>query len=125
MRHDREASTLTDEEHLGLIELAVKEKPAGQEHRGGTGSNNTLHAAHLTERATEMGVDATLSVTPYYNRPSPLGLKRHYEEVAKATDRPVLLYNIPHRTGTNIAPGLLAELGADRAHRGGQAGQRG
>ncbi len=105
-----EASTLTDEEHLGLIELAVKEKPAGKSIVGGTGSNNTLHAAHLTERATEMGVDATLSVTPYYNRPSPLGLKRHYEEVARATDRPVLLYNIPHRTGTNIPPALLAEL---------------
>ncbi len=105
-----EASTLTDEEHLGLIELAVKERPAGKSIVGGTGSNNTLHAAHLTERATEMGVDATLSVTPYYNRPSPLGLKRHYEEVARATDRPVLLYNIPHRTGTNIPPSLLAEL---------------
>lgn len=106
-----EASTLTDEEHLGLIELAVKERPAGKSIVGGTGSNNTLHAAHLTERATEMGVDATLSVTPYYNRPSPLGLRRHYEEVAQATDRPVLLYNIPHRTGTNIPPALLAELG--------------
>jgi 4-hydroxy-tetrahydrodipicolinate synthase len=105
-----EASTLTDEEHLGLIELAVSEKPAGKKIVGGTGSNNTLHAAHLTQRATEMGVDATLSVTPYYNRPSSLGLKRHYEEVASATDRPVLLYNIPHRTGTNIPPALLAEL---------------
>jgi 4-hydroxy-tetrahydrodipicolinate synthase len=105
-----EASTLTDEEHLGLIELAVREKPASKTIVGGTGSNNTPHAAHLTERATEMGVDATLSVTPYYNRPSPLGLKRHYEEVARATDRPVLLYNIPHRTGTNIPPALLAEL---------------
>jgi len=105
-----EASTLTDEEHLGLIELAVSERPAGKSIVGGTGSNNTLHAEHLTERATEMGVDATLSVTPYYNRPSPLGLRRHYEEVAKATDRPILLYNIPHRTGTNIPPALLAEL---------------
>jgi 4-hydroxy-tetrahydrodipicolinate synthase len=105
-----EASTLTDEEHLGVIELAVRERPPGTTIVGGTGSNNTLHAAHLTERATEMGVDATLSVTPYYNRPSPLGLKRHYEEVARATDKPVLLYNIPHRTGTNIPPQLLAEL---------------
>ena len=51
-----------------------------------------------------------LSVTPYYNRPSPLGLKRHYEAIAKATDRPILLYNIPKRTGTNIGPELLAEL---------------
>ena len=65
---------------------------------------------HLTERATELGVDATLSVTPYYNRPSPLGLRRHYEAVAAATDRPVLLYNIPSRTATNIPPDLLAEL---------------
>jgi 4-hydroxy-tetrahydrodipicolinate synthase len=105
-----EASTLTDEEHLGLIELAVKERPPGMTIVGGTGSNNTLHAAHLTERATEMGVDATISVTPYYNRPSPLGLKRHYEEVSRSTDKPVLLYNIPHRTGVNIPPQLLAEL---------------
>jgi 4-hydroxy-tetrahydrodipicolinate synthase len=105
-----EASTLTDEEHLGMIELAVKERPPGTTIVGGTGSNNTLHAAHLTQRATEMGVDATLSVTPYYNRPSPLGLRRHYEEVARATDRPMLLYNIPHRTGVNIPPDLLAEL---------------
>lgn len=105
-----EASTLTDEEHLGVIELAVRERPPGTSIVGGTGSNNTLHAAHLTERATEMGVDAVLSVTPYYNRPSPLGLKRHYEEVARATDKPILLYNIPHRTGVNIGPDLLAEL---------------
>jgi 4-hydroxy-tetrahydrodipicolinate synthase len=105
-----EASTLTDEEHLGLIELAARERPPGTTIVGGTGSNNTHHAAYLTERATEAGVDATLSVTPYYNRPSPLGLRRHYEEVAKATDRPILLYNIPHRTGVNIPPELLAEL---------------
>jgi 4-hydroxy-tetrahydrodipicolinate synthase len=105
-----EASTLTDDEHLGLIELASRERPPGTTIVGGTGSNNTHHAAYLTERATEMGVDATLSVTPYYNRPSPLGLRRHYEEVAQATDRPILLYNIPHRTGVNIPPELLAEL---------------
>jgi 4-hydroxy-tetrahydrodipicolinate synthase len=105
-----EASTLTDEEHLGLIELAVRERPEGMTIVGGTGSNNTEHAAHLTQRATEMGVDATMSVTPYYNRPSPLGLRRHYEEVAQATDRPVLLYNIPHRAGVNIPPEQLAAL---------------
>jgi len=105
-----EAATLSDEEHLGLIELAVRERPPGTSIVAGTGSNDTRHAVHLTERATELGVDATLSVTPYYNRPSPRGLVRHYEEVAKATDRPVLLYNIPSRTGTNIGPELLAEL---------------
>jgi 4-hydroxy-tetrahydrodipicolinate synthase len=105
-----EASTLTDEEQLGLIELAIAERPHGKTIVAGTGTNDTRHAIHLTERATELGVDAVISVTPYYNRPSPLGLKRHYEAVAKATDKPILLYNIPSRTGTNIGPDLLAEL---------------
>lgn len=105
-----EASTLTDEEHLALIELAVAERPPGTTIVAGTGTNDTREAAFLTERATQLGVDAVLSVTPYYNRPSRLGLLRHYEAVAAATDKPVLLYNIPHRTGTNIPPDLLAEL---------------
>jgi 4-hydroxy-tetrahydrodipicolinate synthase len=105
-----EASTLTEEEQLGLIDLAVKERPAGTTIVAGAGTNDTHHPLHPTERATELGADAVLSVTPYYNRPSPLGLKRHYEAVAKATDKPVLLYNIPKRTGTNIGPELLAEL---------------
>jgi 4-hydroxy-tetrahydrodipicolinate synthase len=105
-----EASTLTDEEQLGLIGLAVAERPKGTTIVAGTGTNDTRHAVALTERATELGADAILSVTPYYNRPSPLGLKRHYEEVAKATDKPILLYNHPGRTGTNISPELLAEL---------------
>jgi 4-hydroxy-tetrahydrodipicolinate synthase len=105
-----EASTLTDEEQLGLIELAVQERPQGTTIVAGTGTNDTRHAVHLTERATELGADAMLSVTPYYNKPSPLGLRRHYEEVARATDRPILLYNIPSRTATNMPPDLLAEL---------------
>jgi 4-hydroxy-tetrahydrodipicolinate synthase len=105
-----EASTLTDEEQLGLIELAVTERPPGATIVAGTGTNDTRHAVHLTERATALGVDAVLSVTPYYNKPSPLGLKRHYEAVASATDKPVLLYNIPGRTATNIGPELLEEL---------------
>jgi 4-hydroxy-tetrahydrodipicolinate synthase len=105
-----EAATLSDEEQLGLIELAVTERPPGTSIVAGTGANDTRHAVLLTERATELAPDALISVTPYYNRPSPLGLKRHYEAVAAATDRPVLLYNIPSRTGTNIGPELLAEL---------------
>jgi 4-hydroxy-tetrahydrodipicolinate synthase len=105
-----EASTLTDEEQLRLIELAVSERPAGKTIVAGTGTNDTRHAVQLTERASELGVDAILSVTPYYNRPSPLGLKRHYEAVAACTDKPILLYNIPSRTATNIGPELLAEL---------------
>jgi 4-hydroxy-tetrahydrodipicolinate synthase len=105
-----EASTMSGDEQLGLIELAVAERPAGTTIIAGTGTNDTRQAVYLTERATELGVDATLSVTPYYNRPSRLGLLRHYEAVAAATDRPVLLYNIPSRTGTNMPVDLLAEL---------------
>ena len=105
-----EASTLTDEEQLGLIELAVSERPAGKSIIAGTGTNDTRQAVYLTERATELGADAMLSVTPYYNRPSRLGLRRHYEAVAAATDKPTILYNIPTRTGTNMPPDLLEEL---------------
>ena len=105
-----EASTMTAEEQLGQIELAVAERPPGKTIVAGTGTNDTRQAVYLTERATELGVDATLSVTPYYNKPSRLGLKRHYEAVAGATDRPILLYNIPGRTATNMPPDLLAEL---------------
>jgi 4-hydroxy-tetrahydrodipicolinate synthase len=105
-----EASTLTDAEQLGLIELAVAERPPGKSIIAGTGTNDTRQAVFLTERATELGADAMLSVTPYYNRPSRLGLRRHYEAVAAATDKPTILYNIPARTGTNMPPDLLAEL---------------
>src|SRR5208282_5269646 len=105
-----EASTLTDVEQLALIELAVAERPAGKSIIAGTGTNDTRQAVYLTERATELGADAMLSVTPYYNKPSRLGLKRHYEAVAAATDKPTLLYNIPGRTATNMPPDLLAEL---------------
>src|ERR1700736_437761 len=107
-----EASTLTDEEQLGLIGLAVQERPPGTTIVAGTGTNDTRQAAYLTERATELGADAMLSVTPYYNKPSRLGLRRHYEEVARATDKPILLYNVPGRTATNMPPDLLAELAA-------------
>jgi 4-hydroxy-tetrahydrodipicolinate synthase len=105
-----EASTMSDEEQLGLIELALAERPAGTTILAGTGTNDTREAVFLTERATELGVDGTLVVTPYYNRPSRLGIARHYEAVAKATDKPIVLYNIPGRTATNMGPDLLAEL---------------
>jgi 4-hydroxy-tetrahydrodipicolinate synthase len=105
-----EASTLTDEEQLGLIELAVAERPPGTTIVAGTGTNDTRQAIHLTERATALGADAMLSVTPYYNKPSRLGLTRHYEAVAAATDKPILLYNVPGRTATNMPADLLAEL---------------
>jgi 4-hydroxy-tetrahydrodipicolinate synthase len=105
-----EAATMTDDEHLRVIELAVQNRPRGTTIIGGTGSNDTRHAVHLTERATELGVDAVLSVTPYYNKPNARGLKRHYEEVARATDKPVFLYNIPSRTALDVSNELLAEL---------------
>jgi 4-hydroxy-tetrahydrodipicolinate synthase len=105
-----EASTMTEEEQLGLIELAVAERPPGKTIIAGTGTNDTRQAVHLSERATALGVDAVLSVTPYYNKPSRLGLRRHYEAVAAASDKPTLLYNIPGRTATNMPADLLAEL---------------
>jgi 4-hydroxy-tetrahydrodipicolinate synthase len=105
-----EAATLTDAEHLGLVELAVQELGGRATVVAGTGSNDTRHAVELTERATALGVDATLSVTPYYVRPNRRGLVRHYEEVARVTDKPVLLYNIPSRTSLDVPNDLLAEL---------------
>ena len=112
-----EASTLTDEEQLGLIELAARERPTLPFRPGarativaGAGTNDTRHAAFLTEGAAERGADAILSVTPYYNRPSPLGLRRHYETIAACTDRPILLYNHPGRSVINLSPDFLAEL---------------
>jgi 4-hydroxy-tetrahydrodipicolinate synthase len=105
-----EASTLSDAEQLGLIELAVRERPAGVSIIAGAGSNDTRHAVHLTERATEIGADAVLSVTPYYNRPSRRGILGHFEAVAAASGVPVILYNIPQRTGTDMPNDLLARL---------------
>lgn len=105
-----EAPTLTDEEHLGLLELAVQERPAGMTIIGGVGSNDTRHAAHLTAAACALGVDALLSVNPYYNRPNRRGIVAHYREVSRAADRPIVLYNIPQRTGSDMPNDLLAEL---------------
>jgi 4-hydroxy-tetrahydrodipicolinate synthase len=105
-----ESSTLSDEEHLGVIGLAVQEMGGRCTIVAGVGSNDTRHAVYLTERATELGADALLSVNPYYNRPSRRGIVRHYEEVSRATDRPILLYNIPSRTAADMPNDLLAEL---------------
>jgi 4-hydroxy-tetrahydrodipicolinate synthase len=105
-----EASTLSDDEHLRMIELAVEEMRGRCAIVAGVGSNATYHAVHLTERATELGADALLSVNPYYNKPSRRGIVRHFEEVDRATDRPIILYNIPQRTGSDMPNDLLAEL---------------
>jgi 4-hydroxy-tetrahydrodipicolinate synthase len=105
-----EAATLDDEEHLGVIELAVSEMKGRCTIVAGVGSNDTRHAVQLTERATALGPDALLSVNPYYNRPSRRGIIRHYEEVVRATDLPIVLYNIPQRTASDLPNDLLAEL---------------
>jgi 4-hydroxy-tetrahydrodipicolinate synthase len=105
-----EASTMTDEEHLGVIALAVEEMKGRCTVVAGVGSNDTRHAVHLTERATELGADALLSVNPYYNRPNRRGIVRHYEAINRATNLPILLYNIPQRTASDLPNDLLAEL---------------
>jgi 4-hydroxy-tetrahydrodipicolinate synthase len=105
-----EASTLDDDEQLGVIRLAVEEMKGRCTLVAGVGSNDTRHAVSLTERATEIGPDALLSVNPYYNRPSRRGIIRHYREVTRATDLPIVLYNIPQRTASDLPNDLLAEL---------------
>jgi 4-hydroxy-tetrahydrodipicolinate synthase len=107
-----EAATLTDEEHIGLIATMAAELGSDGAIVAGAGSNDTRHAVHLTQAAVEAGAHAVLSVTPYYNKPSARGIRRHFEEVARAASGvPVVLYNIPSRTAVNMAPDLLAQLG--------------
>jgi 4-hydroxy-tetrahydrodipicolinate synthase len=105
-----EAATLDDDEHLRVIELAVERMSGRATIVAGVGSNDTRHAIKLTERATELGVDGLLHVTPYYNRPNERGIKRHFAECARATDKPIMLYNIPLRTGRDMSNELLAQL---------------
>src|SRR4051812_20070604 len=106
-----EAATLTDAEHLGVIRLVAEELRGECTIIAGTGSNDTRHAVELTEQAVAIGLDGVLSVTPYYNKPNRRGIRRHFEEVARAASgTPVILYNIPGRTAVNMPPDLLAEL---------------
>ena len=105
-----EAPTLTDEEKCRLWELAVAECPEGTTIVAGTGTYDTRHSAELTERASQIGVSAMLVVTPYYNKPNRAGIKAHFEAVARSTDRPIVVYNIPGRCVVDIPNDLLAEL---------------
>jgi 4-hydroxy-tetrahydrodipicolinate synthase len=106
-----EGPTLSDDEAVALWEIGV-ELVAGTDAPviAGTGTNDTRHTIEYTERAAAAGVDAALVVTPYYNRPSRAGVLAHYEAVAAATDLPIVLYNIPQRTGLDMPNDLLAEL---------------
>ncbi|MFP3547558.1 dihydrodipicolinate synthase family protein, partial [Rhizobium sp. SIMBA_035] len=105
-----ETSTLTDDENLGMFR-AVKEAVGGKAAIiAGTGTNDTAHSVHLSQRAAEVGVDGLLVVTPYYNKPSQSGLRAHFEAVASSTDLPVMLYDIPGRSSVAIAPETMIAL---------------
>lgn len=104
-----EGATLTDEEKYRLWDLAVSES-GGAPVVAGTGTYDTAHSVHLTEKATEIGVDAVLVVTPYYVKPNERGLRAHYEAVAAATDRDVILYNIPSRCVVDMSNDFMRSL---------------
>lgn len=105
-----ESPTLTDDEKVELFRV-VKEAVGDQATViAGTGSNDTAHSVQLTRRATQAGVDGILAVTPYYNKPPVAGVMAHFQAIAGATDKPVILYNIPGRCVINIEPETLAEL---------------
>ncbi len=104
-----EASTLSDPERIALFRATVEECDGQGTVVAGTGTNDTAHSVHLTEIAQDLGVDAALVVTPYYNRPPADGIRQHVAAIA-AVGLPVVLYNIPVRTGTNMSPALIADL---------------
>ena len=105
-----EASTMPDEEHLAAIEYTVKKVKGRIPVIAGTGSNDTPHAIELYKKAEAYGVDAVLSVTPYYNKTSQRGLVAHFTAIANAIKIPVILYNVPSRTGMSFDIDTLKEL---------------
>lgn len=105
-----ESSTLTDEEHREAIEFVVKRAAGRVPVIAGTGSNDTAYAIDLTRHACEVGVDAVLIVTPYYNKATQAGLIKMFTAIADASEKPVILYNVPSRTGVNIEPATYAVL---------------
>ncbi|MCH7590529.1 4-hydroxy-tetrahydrodipicolinate synthase [PVC group bacterium] len=105
-----EAATLTHDEQKKLIKLVVETVNKRVPVIAGTGSNNTKESLELTKYAKDAGADAAMLITPYYNKPTPQGQIRHYETVAKAVDIPIILYNVPGRTGICMTPQTIAEL---------------
>ena len=105
-----EAATLTHEEHLAVVRAVVRAARGRLPVIAGTGSNSTAEAIRLTRGAEEAGADAALLISPYYNRPTQDGIYRHYAAVADASGLPLILYNIPGRTGSNITPDTIARL---------------
>ena len=105
-----ESSTLSHEEHDRVIEIVIDAVNKRVPVIAGTGSNSTAEAIRLTRHAHEAGADGALMVAPYYNRPTQEGLYQHYKAVADAVRIPIIIYNIPGRTGVNINPDTLARL---------------
>lgn len=105
-----EASTLSEAEYRLVIETVVSEARGRVPVIAGAGTNNTQHAIHLAQIAEKAGADALLHVTPYYNKPTPNGLIAHFAAIAEAVDLPVIAYNIPGRTGSNMSVATLLRL---------------
>jgi len=105
-----EAPTLSDDERLELLRVALEAIGDRATVIAGTGTYSTQHSIHLTRQADEAGAHGMLVVTPYYNKPPPRGIVAHFEAVAAATDRPVMVYNIPSRVVINIEPETMAKL---------------
>jgi 4-hydroxy-tetrahydrodipicolinate synthase len=105
-----ESPTLDDRERLDLVRAAIEAVGDRATVVAGTGTYSTRHSVHLTEEAHALGADAFLVVTPYYNKPPQRGIVAHFDEVARATDRPVVVYNIPSRVVVNIEPETISRL---------------
>ena len=105
-----EGSTLTDEEHRAAVRFAVEHTAGRVPVIAGTGSNDTAYAVDLTKYCCEVGADAMLVVTPYYNKATQNGLIKMYTTIADASTKPLILYNVPSRTGVNIQPKTCAAL---------------
>jgi 4-hydroxy-tetrahydrodipicolinate synthase len=105
-----ESPTLSDDERFALYDAALEEVGDRATVVAGTGTYSTAHSVHLTERAHELGVHACLIVTPYYSKPPPRGIVAHFQAIAEASDRPLVVYNIPGRVVLNIEPETMAEL---------------
>ena len=105
-----EGSTLTDEEHRAAIKFAVERAAKRVPIIAGTGSNDTAYAIDLTKFAYEVGADASLVVTPYYNKATQKGLAESFRAIADASTKPCILYNVPSRTGCNLTPASVAKL---------------
>ncbi len=105
-----ESATLSHNEHNELVKFTVKKVNKRATVLAGTGSNSTAEAIELAKFAKEVGADAHLSITPYYNKPSQEGLYRHFEAIANAVDLPMVLYNVPGRTGVNMLPETVGRL---------------